>query len=292
MSRFLLVLALGVWVAAAGLLAAKPAPPRSGSEGEDLMREVEARFRAVPRVVRLDVETRRPRRENVVGFLDGEPVRLWGAFGGGRESTSVLYVFTAPQRMRGTGLLIRDPWDPGAADFLGYHMRTFRRFQEIPRSSLKLLVPGTCVTYEEARGFLSTDKYRFELAGGAPPGGEVVILARPRDPALQQDLGFHSLRVTVDRARHLVLRIETFGASGQRIKTYEAGDPVQVGGLWLPGSGRVRDLQGSVESTLRWQYFPLSAPPPAALFDPMVEEPPLLDRFAAAVKSLGIEMEP
>ncbi len=256
------------------------------------MRDVEARFRAVPRVMRLNVETRRPRRENVVGFLDGEPVRLWGVFSGGRESTSVLYVFTAPSRMGGTGLLIRDPWDPGAADFLGYHMRTFRRFQEIARSSLKLLVPGTCVTYEEARGFLSTDKYRFELAGGAPSGREVVILARPRDPALQQDLGFHFLRVTVDRARHLVLRTETFGASGQRIKTYEAGDPVQVGGLWLPGSGRVRDLQGSVESILHWRYFPLSAPPPAALFDPVVEEPPLLDRFTAAVKSLGIEMEP
>lgn len=256
------------------------------------MREVEARFRAVPRVVRLDVETRRPRRENVVVILDGEPVRLWGVFSGSRESTSVLYVFTAPPRMQGTGLLIRDPWDARAADFLGYRMRTFRRFQEIPRSSLKLLVPGTCVTYEEARGFLSTDKYRFELASGAPSGSEVVILARPRDPALQQDLGFHSLRVTVDRSRHLVLRTETLGATGQRIKTYEAGDPVQVGGLWLPGSGRVHDLQSSVESTLRWRYFPLSAPPPAALFDPAVEEPPLLDRFTAAVRSLGIEVEP
>ena len=66
---------------------------------------------------------------------------------------------------------------------------------------------------------------------------------------------------------------------------------MQVGGLWLPGSGRVRDPQGSVESILRWRYFPLSAPPPAALFDPVVEEPPLLDRFTAAVKSLGIETE-
>ena len=254
------------------------------------MREVEARFRAVPRVVRLDVETRRPRRENVVVILDGEPVRLWGVFGGGRESTSVLYVFTAPPRMQGTGLLLRDPWDAKAADFLGYHMRTFRRFQEIPRSSLKLLVPGTCVTYEEARGFLSTDKYRFELAGPAS-GPEVVVLAHPRDAALQQDLGFHSLRVTVDRARHLVLRTETFGAGGQKIKTYEAADPVQVNGLWLPGSGRVHDLQGSVESVLRWRYFPLSTPPPAALFDPLVEEPPLLDRFTAAVKDLGIQMQ-
>jgi len=289
---------LAPWAVALVLLAgAAPAPPAKPAKpapvtAESIMREVEARFRAVPRVVQLDVETHRPYRENVRDMLEGEPVRLWGVFDGGAESTAVVYVFTAPQRMQGTGLLIRDPWDAKAADFLGYHMRSFRRFQEIPRSSLKLLVAGTCLTYEEARGFLSTDKYDFAFADPRrPPGRQVVILAKPKDAALEKDLGFRSLRVTVDRDRLLLLRIETTGLNGQPSKTFEVGDPVRVGDLWLAGSARVHDLQSSVESVLRHKYFPLPARPPAALFDTQTDEPPLLDRFLAAVKGLGIEVE-
>jgi hypothetical protein len=291
--RLLPILGAGA-MALVFLAGAAPVPPAKPSPvtALSIMREVEARFRAVPRVIQLDVETHRPRRENVRDMLEGEPVRLWGVFDGEAESTSVVYVFTAPRRLQGTGLLIRDPWDAKAADYMGYHMRSFRRFQDIPRTSLKLLVAGTCLTYEEARGFLSTDKYDFAFADPSrPPGRQVVILAKPKDPSLEKDLGFRSLRVSVDRDRLLLLRIETTGLNGQPSKTYEAGDPVRVGDLWLAGSARVHDLESSVVSVLRQRYFPLSARPPAALFDAVVDEPPLLDRFLAAVKALGIEVE-
>ena len=281
--RWAAALALGVWAATA----------HAGGDATAIMREVELRFRSQPRVIRLDVHTRRAPREDVVVLFDGEPIRIWGIQSGGGETTSVLYIFSAPRRMQGTGLLIRDPWHAQTPDFLGYRMRTFRRFQELPRSSLKLLVPGTCLTYEEARGFLSTEKYTFEPAGGRMPSGpEVVLLARPRDASLQQDLGIRSLRVTVDRKRYLVLRVETTGASGELTKVYEASNPVRVGEGWLPGSARVRDLQGAVVSELQWEYFPLPRLPDASLFDPLAEHPSLLDRFRAAASDFGIDISP
>ena len=147
-----------------------------------LMTRLEGLFRATPRILRLDVVTTRS-RPRTPGAR--EELRVWGFLSGEPRTTSLLLVFTAPERMHGTGLMIRDPWGAGAADAMWYHMRTFRRFKEIPSSSLKLLVPGTCLTYEDARGFLSTDKYEFTFTEPSPGAAEARILARPKSAAWQ-----------------------------------------------------------------------------------------------------------
>lgn len=275
-----------------GIASASPAvSPAPAPTADAVMREVEKRFRSVPRVIQLDIETKRPRREGVIEILAGEPVRLWGAFNGNPDRTDVLFVFTAPQRMQGTGLMIQDPWAPGSPDNMWYHMRTFRRFLEIPRTSLKVVVPGTCLTYEDARGFLSSDKYAFRFAAAPSKNPEWVIEARPRSPDLGQDLGASTLKVHVDRERHFVRKIDYFGLSGQLVKTYEVESPLRFGDLWLPGKARMKDLQSSIESVLSHQYWILKNRIPDSLFDVAVDDGPLLDRLKVFSARQGVKME-
>lgn len=281
------LLALGAarWVPCA---AATPAATAGA-----LLHEIEMRFRGTPRIVQLDIETERPHREGVEEVLAGEPIRLIGAVNGDAQQTAILFVFTRPKRTRGTGLLIKDPAG-SAPDSMWYHMRTFRRFLEIPQTSLKLLVPGTCLTYEDARGFLSADLYTFRdltpPAGAARQPNQRLIEARPKTPALERDLGFNALRLTVDRQRLVLLHIDYLGAGGQLLKTYEMETAAQFGSIWLPSKARVNDLQGAITSVFTQRYWPLKQRLPDSLFEVEVEKETLLERFQAALGRVGVDV--
>ena len=276
-----------------------PAPatevPAAGGQGgaAALMRAVEERFRALPRALRLEVVTTRPREQAGAGLPEREEVGLWGLVGDRGGETSLLFVFTGPRRMRGTGLLLVDR--PGGEDALWYHMKTFDRFKRIPRSSLKLRVPGTCLTYEDAHGFFAADRYRFSPVAVPAEGGDAVIDARPRTPELADDLGFASARVTVDRDRLLVTGVDYRRADGRTLRTYRAGAALRLGGapaaageLWLARRARVVDVDSGVVSALEYFVWPLPEAPEPALFATRVEEEPLLDRMVDALAAWGI----
>lgn len=259
------------------------------------MLAVEQRFRAQPRAVRLDVVTTRPEQASV-GVPSREEVGLWGLVSGRGEATSLLFVFTAPQRVRGTGLLLVDR--QGGEDQRWYHMKTFDRFKRIPRSSLKLRVPATCLTYEDAHGFFAADRYRFTVAPqAAADGAEVVVAARPRSAELARDLGFESAWVRVDPARLLVTGVDYRRGDGRALRTYRATEPVRLEAafaedapLWLPRRARVEDLDSGVVSELEYSYWPLAEPPEPELYATRVEERSLLERVLVALDALGISV--
>lgn len=280
------------------------APPTAGApivaeEGEAaaLMRAVEVRFRALARAVRLDVVTTRPAAEASAGLPEREETSLWGLVGDRGGETSLLFVFAAPRRMRGTGLLLVDRQGGDGDDALWYHMKTFDRFKRIPRSSLKLRVPGTSLTYEDAHGFFATDRYRFGFAP-APAAGDskVVVEARPRSEELARDLGFASARVTVDRRRLLVTAVDFRRADGRTLRTYRVSAAERVraatgaptGELWLARRARVVDVDSGVASLLEYSFWPLPAAPDPALLALRVEDRPLLDRVLGALDAQGI----
>jgi hypothetical protein len=256
------------------------------------MREIEARFRAVPRAVRMDVKTTRDERRPGVRSAEPDSIRVWGVFSGGAAATDILYVFTEPRWMRGTGLMLQDPWDPQAEDAMWYHMTTFRRFLHVPRASLKVRVTGTCLTYEDARGFLSSDKYEFRYRAAATdvPASERVIIATPRTPELANDTGYSSLEVTVNRERRQVTRVAYTGLAGRLIKTYTLIEPVRLGDLWLGRTARVEDHESSMVSLVASEYWSLTPPPPE-LYGPSVEEESLLDRLAGFLAAQGVDVE-
>lgn len=279
MKTFRLLTVAGV--AAGWALALGAAAPESP---EAVLKAVETAFRGTSRVIHLEIDTERAPGHEVVGVPNKEHVELWGLHDGGSPSTRLLFVFAAPKRMRGTGLLIDDC--DGRADEMWYHMKTWDHFKAIPSSSLKLMIPGSCLTYEDARGFVARDRYQ----SSAGPSGRLV--ARPRTPELEADLGFTELELSVDRVRRLITGIDTFIAPRQLVKTYRLERSVRLGALELPESGRFEDRQHATTSLLRYQYWPLPGGVPEAIFDRRVETGPLFDRVAALIRAQGIEIHP
>ncbi len=50
---------------------------------------------------------------------------LWGVFNGNPGRTRILYVFTAPERIRGASLLIHDERDPASSDAIWLYLPSF-----------------------------------------------------------------------------------------------------------------------------------------------------------------------
>lgn len=260
----------------------KPPPP-SDPEALSWMQELESTFRQMPRLVRLQIDTRRPSPN--IGQPDS--VEIWGVVDGGEIETSMLFVFSGPQMLRGTGLLLEDRWQ-NQEDTMWYHMRSFHRFKQLPRSSLRRLVAGTCLTYEDARGFFSTDKYEFHFA--EPPGAGATrhLLATPKTAELAADLGYRQMRLTLDPERLLVLAVEYLDAAGQRAKTYETHASTSLGPLFLPTEAAMEDLETRRSSQLRYAYWLLPEPPPRNLFVTRLEGRSLLELFADSLQGLDL----
>lgn len=251
---------------------------------ESILAGIERSYRSLPRAVRMDVTTTRVQTEPIAGLPPHEELLLWGVVNGDPDKTAVLYGFYEPPRYRGTGLLIEDERSSVDGDAMWYHMRTFRRFQNIPSTSLRLLVAGTCMTYEDARGFLATDRYQFRSTDDPD-----VILARPLTPELESDTGYSKAEVRVDPEKRYVTEIRFTDLGGRPWKVYTAGEPVRLGDSWFPGVARIEDLQGAVVSTVKYRYVPLETSPPPALYDTDVDDQLLLDRLTDALAGLGIE---
>ena len=266
-----------------------PAPvptPEPPPPADSILADVERSYRSIPRAVRMDVATTRVQTEPIAGLPPHEELLLWGVVNGDPEKTSVLYGFYEPSRYRGTGLLIEDERKSVDGDTMWYHMRTFRRFQNIPSTSLRLLVAGTCMTYEDARGFLATDRYEFRATDDPD-----VIVARPLTPELESDTGYSQAEVRIDPQKRYVTEIRFTDLGGRPWKVYSAGEPVRIKGSWFPGKARIEDLQGAVVSTVKYRYIPLESNPPASLYDTDVDDQLLLDRLTDALARLGIVAE-
>jgi len=147
-------------------------PPPVSEEAEGLMGALERSFRRGARVVRQDIRTTYTRRRGGLHAEAYQPNQrtLWGVFDGDPTETRLLYVFSGPGRLAGTTLLMHDRVAAAEPDKMWLYLRSFSIFREVEASSRKVLVPGTALTYEDARGFLPLDQYRFSALPAGEPG--------------------------------------------------------------------------------------------------------------------------
>jgi len=82
---------------------------------------------------------------------------------GDPEQTRLLYVFSGPGRLAGTTLLMHDRTAADEQDEMWLYLRSFEIFKKLEAKSARVTVPGTALTYEDSRGFIPLDKYRFPL---------------------------------------------------------------------------------------------------------------------------------
>lgn len=202
-------------------------------------------------------------------------------------ATRILYVVTSPTYFRGAALLIEDAADPKRTDRMWMALPGLETLGEVDAASLGLQVPGTGLTFEEARGWIAADKYGFAVV--REDAQEVEILARPLTESVARALGVSTLVIHIDPRRRAVTRFEVRDLAGNLVKTYEAVEFVNVAGRWCPAHAVIDQPQQRARTVIRYRYRPLNAPLPAGLLSPPQRAGACLDRLLAWRDRMGFE---
>jgi len=234
------------------------------------MLDVERAQRAGNRLLSADISL------NVRGFLDVRR-RMLGVSRDDPRETSLLYVFTWPDLYRGSSLIVQDAVKAGVPDRMWMSLPRLASFREIEARSLSLLVPGTGLSYEDARGWITPEKYDFVSINDR--GHVKTIEARPKNDSLAAIIGSARLVIDVDPARHVVTRVEYYDRSDRLSKRYAATDFVSLGGHWYPTRVRTSQTAQELEATITYRYLLLPAAPPSDLFRNVPEAGSFLDRL-------------
>ena len=217
------------------------------------------------------------------------PRRILGLARGDRDATRIVYIVTRPRFERGATLILHDAVPPRVADHLWLWLPGLMAPREIQTASLRALVPGTGLSYEDARGWIATDKYRFRtLERGAD---EVAIEAWPQADSVGVSLGVSRIQIRVDPKRLVVTGVATFDAAGNLVRTYEATDFVEVGGCWRTRRVVTHHEMRFTDAVITYRYRALDRPPPPELFRPPGDGDAFNRRFLEWRDGVGLAAE-
>jgi hypothetical protein len=155
-------------------------------------------------------------------------------------------------------------------------------------------VPGTALTYEDSRGFIPLDKFRFTFAEPQPDGaaeadrGSVSILACPRSADISERLGYSSLLLLVDVEKRLVRSIEYAGPTGRALKTYHLEEESMLDDRRLPRLVHLHHLGEGFLTTIHYEHWLPEASPPPSLFVSTLETSSFIERLKAYLTGAGL----
>jgi hypothetical protein len=285
-------------------LALATAPPGMASESacslspsapadaaaEALMATLGRNYRSEARVVRMDIQTTYTRQKMTPGGpldLDNRKT-LWGVFSGDFDETRILFVFTGPGRLAGTALLIHDRAGSAEQDAMWLYLRGFDIFKQLALESQRVMVPGTALSYEDSRGFIPLDKYRFSIIDPADSNERegVHILACPRSDTIRSQLGYRSLALRVDPVKQVVLAVDYRDLAGNPLKTYALQSDVQHDERFYPDEVHLQHETEGFATRITYEYWFPEAPP-SALFEPSLEKGLFIDRMEDYLTQIG-----
>lgn len=279
---------------ACGLVAPAPAgaaacPAKPDAAASALMRAVEESVRSHRHLVRTHVETHYEKRPTSrLTPLKVSERTLWSAADGRVKDTHMLFVFTAPGRMAGTSLLLRDRAGGSDADETWFYLRAFDHFERLEGKVESSIVPGTALSYEDARGFIAGDRYDFSwLEGEGEREGTRAVLGCPRTPEMADRLGYGAIQIVVDPARLLVERIDYQDLGGGRLKRYEVKESVSFAGVARPTRVRLVQWVAGFENRIHYEYWPMREAP-ESLFRPVLDQQSFLERMVTVVRDHGV----
>jgi len=262
------------------------APVHTGDAGAtELMRSLEREFLHTPRALRMDVHTT---------YVSGQVLERssWGVLARDADAGHLIYTFLSPETMKGATLLMRFD-SPREADSTWLFLPSFKSMWRVSAAGLRLLVPGTTLSYHDSRGYIPTRLYRFERDSAAgPPGADTLwIVATPVADSLRRNLGYGRLRIGIDRARRLVARVEFADPDLRLVKRYAVVEATRFADVWLPKRVKLDQVQLNMSSLIDYRYWRLRRRPPPTLFDPAGALGPFLPRLEAVLKREKIEAE-
>ena len=271
----------------------------SANTAEELMAAIESDFRRGARIVRMGIRTSyRDQRK----FFAIEPSQktLWGVFdndAGDHARTNLLYVFSGPGRLAGTTLLMHDYVDLEREDSMWLYLRSFDIFKKIEPNTQQVLVPGTALSYEDSRGFIPRDKFRFSISepsaqrepsAQSTDPASVWILACPRSESIAKNLGYSSLLLQVDPDERIVLQVEYADLSGRPLKRYRLVERTTLGDRSFPAEVQLRHFSEGFLTNISYEYWLPKQPPPASLFAESIETGKFIQRLKQYVTEAGL----
>jgi hypothetical protein len=229
------------------------------AEAQQLMAGLAAEYRRSPRAVRLEITTEYEKR--------GEAREtLWGVFRTDSNRVRILFVFTEPPSQEGTSLSLNLALAAQEPDSIWLYLASFRALRLLDDAGQRLLIPGTGLTYADARGYIPESWYDFRPVASQTGGDSLVFSARPRSTAIRIRTGYDSLRVVIDRPKRQVRRVDYWSRDPRPFKSYEVVSWTLQEGVWLPAEARVSDSRESLVSDMRQTFWPLRRPPDPGLF--------------------------
>jgi predicted RND superfamily exporter protein len=279
-------------VAGQAACSAKPDPA-----AREIMAGLERDVRSRPLVSHMKIQTHYRKGHRLAEYTEKHATAktIWGVFAGNAQETWTLYVFSGPGRLAGTTLLLRDRSEGLEGDPMWLYLRAFETFSQLESTERRrALVPGTALTYEDARGFIPRDKYDFSFLHSAehPDADDTSsrgILACPKTQELSRDLGYGLLEIRVDPARGIVLEIDYRDLAGEPSKHYRLEEAQQVGERWFPRRVVLEQLAKGSLSPIEYEYWLPEQPPPRALFQPDVSKEVFLPRLERYLRTLGLQ---
>ncbi len=273
--------------------AAPTCPAERSAGAEALMGELERDFRSDARIVRMDIRTVYARSRSSVGRdLPNETRKiLWGVLNGDVEQTRLLYVFSGPGRLAGTSLLIRDHANLTQPDSMWLYLRSFDIFRTLEPEKLKIMVPGTTLSYEDSRGFIPGDKFSFsQMPSPSAPAaaGEVILPGCPRDRTIRENIGYDSILVRVDRNKKLVRQVDYTDLGGKPLKNYRLIRESKLGDRWLPSEVRLAHHSDGFVSTIEYEHWHPDIPPPDSFYLPNTDAGSFIDRLSSYLVQAGL----
>ncbi len=282
-----------LWIAFAPTRAANAADlPCAGPpdpEATALMARLEQTRRGQARIARMQIETIYPKGHRLSASFAGkiDAKTLWAAANGDPDDTWLLFVFSGPGRMAGTTLLIEDRAGSEERDGTWLYLRAFDRFSRLEGRIERTVVPGSALSYEDAREYIAGAKYFFRSGGRAGENG-VRVIGCPRTPALVDRLGYGALLIDVDPGRWLVLRIEYLGPGGGALKRYELIEAGSLDGREMPLRVKLVHVVDGFENDIRYEYWPVPTGLPADLFLPDMTRGSFLTRMRRVLHERGL----
>lgn len=255
----------------------------------ELMAQIETRARGAAHIVRMHIATHyHPGGRMQEAFAeDPDPKTLWGVANGDPDETWQLFVFSGPGRMAGTSLLLQDFAAGKDGDATWFYLRAFGNFQKLGDGAERAVVPGTALTYGDARGYIASDLYRFRSVP-SDVAETVRVLGCPRTAAFADALGYSAILIDVDAEQRLVRGVDYRGPGGRPLKHYQVEEVLTLGDHVYPARARLEHASDGFSNHIRSEYWrPRTAPGPD-LFQPDLAQGPFLTRLRRFLHQNGL----
>jgi hypothetical protein len=253
------------------------------------MAALEKSVRETPRLFRMELATDYSHNTRLRDHFRGIPNKIiWAVVNGDANATSMLFVFSGPGRMAGTTMLIVDAIDPGVADEIWFYLRAFEHFEKLGAGAERAVVPGSALSYQDARGYIAVDQYRFERLGDGGGGAQTMqVLACPRSAEIAEAHGYGAIEIDVDTENLIARKILYRGRGGAPLKSYQLLETAQLAGRAFPARVRLEHHRDGFENDVLYEYWPVTNDPGSELFRADLEAGTFLSRMRRMVERNG-----